>query len=69
MINKNEWHEVEESSRTYTFPGGEKLTFDDVQRVRVSNSHTHFLESLRGIKHIVRNTWLALEIDGKWIDP
>lgn len=74
MINKNEWHEVEESKRIYTFPSGDKLgferlVFNDVRRIMISDNHTHFLEGLRGEKHIVRNTWLSVEIDGKWIDP
>jgi hypothetical protein len=69
VISKDEWHDVDESKRIYTFPGGEKIAFNDVKRVRASNSHTHFLEGLRGEKHIVRNTWLSVEIEGKWIDP
>lgn len=68
MIAKGTWHLVTERKRTYHFPGG-NIVFHNIDRIRVSESHTHYLEGRDGKKYIVRNTWVALEIDGDWIDP
>jgi len=67
-IKRNTWYAVDEVSRVYTFPGKELLRFDDVTRVKVSDNHTHYLELGNGENVIVKNTWLAVQIDGIWID-
>jgi hypothetical protein len=70
MISMNRWYRVRERSRTYGFPSGPKQTFVGVVRVRVSPSHTHYLETRSGNKYIVRNTWVVCQIKGgDWIDP
>lgn len=52
-----------EKKRTYHFPGGEKVELHDVERIRVSDSGTHRLETGDGRKHIVPPGWLHIEIN------
>lgn len=67
MIDKEKWYDVNEVSRTYYF-NDSSITFNGVAQVRVSKSHTHFLKLTTGKGVIVHNTWLAVEIDGQFID-
>ena len=49
--------------REYTFPGGEKVKIFGVSKVAVSESGTHRLETVSGLKHIIPSGWLHIEID------
>jgi hypothetical protein len=68
VIAKDQWIEVVEISRAYTFPNGEKVVFWDVRRMRVSPNGTHFLETGNGMKHILAKTWLYITVVGQWIE-
>ena len=52
-----------ERSRTYRFPGGDRITFANVVKVEVRPSGMHRLETADGKKAFVRPTWLSMEID------
>lgn len=52
-----------ERSRTYVFPGGERLTYPWVSAIAISERGTHRLELADGKKVIVRCGWLAIELD------
>lgn len=52
-----------ERARTYTFPGGDKLTLKEVTEFAARPSGTHRLKTADGRLHIVRSTWLHIEID------
>ena len=52
-----------EKKRTYLFPGGEKLEFEQVAAVCVRPSGSHRLETASGKKYIVAPGWLAIELD------
>lgn len=52
-----------ERSRTYHFPGGECLTFEDVRAIKVSESGTHYLECGDGSKGIVKSSWLVIVLE------
>lgn len=52
-----------ERKRTYHFPGGEKVTLEDVTHLLVRPSGTHRLMTSDGRKWIVPVGWLAIEID------
>ncbi len=51
-----------ERSRTYTFPGGDKVVLNDVQEISVSGT-THRLKTGDGKLHIVPLFWIHIEID------
>lgn len=68
MIERDKWYAVKEDSRTYTFPGGDRLTFRGVTHIRVSPNGTHFFETADGGKHFMAKNWLHVEIHGEWID-
>lgn len=52
-----------ETSRTYTFPNGEKITLHDVTHFLARDSGTHRLQTGDGKLHIVPVGWLHIEID------
>jgi hypothetical protein len=52
-----------EKSRTYTFPGGEKITLEKVTHFLARESGTHRLQTEDGKLHIVPVGWLHVEID------
>ena len=60
------WTEIRppEISRTYYFPQGGGGTFrvDCVNRLRVSHSGTHYLETLKGKRVIVAAGWIGITI-------
>lgn len=59
------WSELNpaEKKRTYHFPGGEAVTFENVVRVEVRESGKHRIETADGRKAFVCPGWLWLEID------
>lgn len=61
---KGEWNDLNpaERSRTYTYAGGEVLRYENVSRVKVSESGTHYLEHAGG-KAIVAPGWRSVELD------
>lgn len=68
MIEKDHWYKVNERSRTYIFPDGSSTCVHGVTAIRVSQNHTHFLQTDGGNNHIIRNTWNHIVIDGDFID-
>lgn len=52
-----------ETSRTYTFPGGEKIVLKDVTHFLARDSGTHRLKTHDGRLHIVPAGWLHIEIE------
>ena len=54
--------EVAETSRTYTFPGGDKIEIRGVTNLLVRPSGNHRLISSDGKLHIVPFGWNHLEI-------
>ena len=69
-MSKPEFVELapQEEVRTYTFPGDELVTLDNVVRIAVSASGNHRLETADGVKHIVPAGWLHIAFlsDGDW---
>lgn len=67
----SQWRKITkpEYSRTYYFPSDaddeslEAVTIQDVDKLRVSPTGTHYIETKKGTKLIVKNTWLVLKID------
>jgi len=51
-----------ERRRNYTFPGGQVVELREVQRLAVSASGTHRLETQDGLLHIVPTGWIHIEI-------
>jgi len=54
-----------ETSRTYTFPGGDTITLEGVTHFLARESGTHRLKTADGKLHIVRANWIHIEIDAK----
>ena len=52
-----------ERSRKYTFPGGDVVELKLVNRLAVSASGTHRVETEDGAKHIIPTGWIHIEID------
>jgi hypothetical protein len=53
-----------EKSRTYTFPGGDVLSFQDVTHFLARlTSGTHRLKTADGKMHIVASGWLSITMD------
>jgi len=52
-----------EKSRTYTFPGGERITLGPVTHFLALPSGTHRLKTADGKPHIVPVGWLHVEIE------
>lgn len=52
-----------EKARTYTFPGGEKITLENVTHFLARESGTHRLQTADGRLHIIPVGWLHVEID------
>lgn len=63
---KDTWVDKYEIARTYHFPGGESVVFEQVTRLKVSESGTHYLEFDGGRKAIVHKCWSWVEIAGDW---
>jgi hypothetical protein len=55
--------ELSEKSRTYHFPKGDKLTFEQVTELIVRESGTHRLKTADGKLHIIPVGWLGITID------
>lgn len=51
-----------EDSRTYTFPGGDKITVDNVSHLCVRPSGNHRLKTKDGRLVIVAGGWLSLDV-------
>lgn len=62
---KGEWNDLNpaERARIYTYAGGEVLRYENVTRVKVSESGTHYLETAAGQKAIVAPGWRSVELD------
>ena len=60
-------HQVNETARTYIFPGDDILEFNDVESIAVSDSGNHYLNLKDGRKVIVRCGWLCIIIQGEWV--
>lgn len=52
-----------EKTRTYVYPNGQRLTYQDVVSICVRPSGTHRLELASGKKVIVAPGWAAIELD------
>jgi len=65
MASGIKWTELDppERKRTYLFPGGERVTFENVVRVEVRESGKHRVETADGRKAFVCPGWLVMEID------
>lgn len=59
------WTELNpaEKKRTYHFPGGEEVTFENVVRIEVRESGKHRLETADGRKAFVCPGWLWMELE------
>jgi hypothetical protein len=59
------WTELNpvEKSRTYTFPSGFKITYENVVRIEVRESGKHRIETASGQKAFVCPGWIALDIE------
>jgi hypothetical protein len=55
--------DVPERKRTYTFPGGDVVVFENVTRIEVRESGKHRIETANGRKAFVSPGWLILEIE------
>ena len=56
-----------EKSRTYTLPGGESITLQNVTHFLARESGTHRLKTADGKLHIIPPGWLHVAIDaGNW---
>lgn len=51
-----------EKQRTYTFPGGDKVTLENVTELKVSESGNHRIKA-GGKLHIIPVGWIHIEID------
>ena len=68
-MDKNTWYEVYEEVRTYIYPDSDMLTFKHVTRLRVSESHFHYLEYADDKKAIVAPGWTAITITAdEWME-
>ena len=52
-----------EKTRTYYFPGGEKVVLENVTHFLARESGTHRLQTQDGKFHIVPPGWLHVELD------
>lgn len=59
------WTELNpaEKSRTYTFPTGLRITYDNVVRIEIRESGKHRIETADGKKAFICPGWVALDID------
>ena len=53
--------ELEETSRTYIFPNGNKITIDNAVECRINRINTHQLVTKQGEIYIVPYKWLAMK--------
>ena len=69
-MDKNTWYDVDEKDRTYIYPDSDSaLSFKNVTRLRVSESHFHYLEYGDAKKAIVAPGWVAVVIDAdEWTE-
>jgi hypothetical protein len=65
MTTAINWTELAppERKRTYHFPGGDTVSFENVTRIEVRDSGKHRVETADGRKAFVCPGWLWLEID------
>jgi hypothetical protein len=54
-----------EKTRTYTFPGGEKIALTNVTHFLARDSGTHRLRTMDGMLHIVPVGWIHVAIDAE----
>ena len=54
-----------EKSRTYTFPGGERIRILNVTHFLARPSGTHRLRSQDGLLHIVPTGWIHIAIEAE----
>jgi hypothetical protein len=65
MHGNIKWTELNpaERKRTYHFPGGDSISFENVVRIEVRDSGKHRIETADGRKAFVCPGWLWMEID------
>jgi hypothetical protein len=64
MSNKNGWKEINPAERKRTYKFGEtEVTIEGVNRLRVSTSGNHYLETADGGRFIVRAGWDVIDLD------
>jgi hypothetical protein len=65
-----EWKELKNVNlhRVYVYRDGSRYGVENIVRMSVSSSGTHYLEGMDGSKYIVAPGWVAIEltIDGPW---
>jgi hypothetical protein len=61
---KDVWIELSdvEAERTYIFSDGYRQTIQQVNKVKVSSSGTHYLETVDGEKWIIAARWVAIKL-------
>lgn len=64
MATKGEWQTISppERSRTYVWAGGDRATYSNVSRVKVTESGNHYLDA-DGVKAIIAPGWQRIELD------
>lgn len=62
---RNEWQTLNppERARTYHYANGDSRRFENVTRIKVSESGNHYLETEAGAKSIVALGWREIELD------
>lgn len=58
-------HKLNEITRTYTFPDGSRITIEAVRELQISASDNHRLKTADGRLHVVRGTWIHIEIQSE----
>lgn len=53
--------ELGETSRTYFFPNGNKITIDNAVECRINKINTHHLVTKQGEIYIVPYKWLSMK--------
>ena len=59
---------LDEASRVYTFPNGQKVRIEHPRELIVRPSGTHRIKDDIGNLHVINAGWLAIEIDNKGSD-
>jgi hypothetical protein len=59
--NKSVGIELKETSRTYFFPNGNKITVDDAVKCFINKTNTHQLITKQGEIYQVPYKWLAMK--------
>jgi hypothetical protein len=64
QMSEIKWTEIKgEKSRSYKFPSGDVLRFDNVVRIEVRESGKHRIETADGEKAFVNTGWIWLKIE------